>query len=427
MKKLKLHKISYFWVIILLSLNTFPLMPGNTIRPIFLLFLPLYYIKYVPLNFRSVIFLLLLISFLFSSALFISTKICDVDALVDIIFKPLGLFISLTAAAVGYSMGFRASSSDFRQMMLASRLILIAGVLQIVSSFLNIGVMSEAVHFFTELFSESTAGISRVRLLTLEPSWAGIQIICLHLPVFVFYYMSLNQKFSIFRLSLPSTMLLGTASGTTAILLFFAFIRKASTEILTLRVWFFGGCIALLGLYISQQEFFQYAIGRLSFLLTLNLYGDFSVGTRFVGFLAGVEVFSRYPVFGVGPYCISSALSQTAFEMEIPEALKNFFQSPGITPKNFFVRVLSEYGLLGLLILLIVTFGYFQAIKCKASSVVHSYGEDFTLDKTVLSSLMFVQVMCLLFIDSPFSLEIFYGIALTLGFYSRYKLVKHNN
>lgn len=363
----------------LLSLDNFPFMFGGGYKPLSLLFITLYVLfnihKLLYLKFKRIeIIIFVILTFSIVITVFENMKNnYNFDGLID-------ATTSLMAGIVVY-LGFKIFTQKhhqddtkfikvFQWIVRGYGLALFVGVLQLIYIYIfPNGALREVIHLFVN--RDAYASASRVHFTFSEPSFISLHTNLLLLPAVIILknkgYLTKNHKIivlSFFTISLFSLSIryfldififfivysIFTTHKKIFVKRFLAFMLAIFSILLILNVVFVQNVF-----HLNSDHFY-----RLSNIINKpsTVLEDTSFVIRSTYTEVGLESFSDRPLLGYGlgnfHYAYVDHLSEVdATALKQSEELRNAVNNYSLAQYNMFTRMLSELGVIGLLILLL--------------------------------------------------------------------------
>jgi hypothetical protein len=274
------------------------------------------------------------------------------------------------------------------------------GLIHLISFIPSLNFLSNIVESITRIFvaerGDDNFLIDRVSMLTLEPSWAAQQLIIMFIPIIVISRNILFKSEIMYLISLflSIIVLFGTASGLVALWLiimfsFFSFkeiariLAKYKISLKYIKVLIL--CVSILFLLtIFVSDFFEYQAIKVTKLIEGGLASEPSTAIRLYNPIIGLNVFiGENPLFGIG-------LSMFGFYMPIYSpswygalgegiAMSSFFDPYFGSPRNMYVKLLVETGVIGFTLFSIWFYRIIASLKYIKKFGSHNEYLGFTL------------------------------------------------
>ncbi|MBN2047885.1 MAG: O-antigen ligase family protein [Anaerolineaceae bacterium] len=377
------------------------------------------------------------------------------------------MFQSILTLGIGTMMFFVVSSWTQRagQLQLTLRLLNFSGFFVLLWSVAQAVAWKSLqgypawMELFHRFFSTGVLYKARVCGLALEPSWMAHQLNMLYLPL---WFSATLNRYSVHRRRILGVSFenflfvlgvgvlfltfsrVGYASFFMMVALFFlrwnhqvintiyswlvgrldVFKRDTTSSLkkrlIVRRSIYVGLTVGLILIYLGLMAGAVYGISRvddrmgslLDFNLTqedalLRYVGELEMGPRVAFWAAGWEVFNDYPVIGVGLGNSGFFFNQklAAYSWIYPEVRDLMWRGSAVlNPKNLWVRLLAEVGIIGMIAFVLWLFAQWRAAKklvTKSSSMLRFIGlggmftlfalvmEGFSVDSFALPYLWF--------------------------------------
>ncbi|WP_079514399.1 O-antigen ligase family protein [Rossellomorea marisflavi] len=322
----------------------------------------------------------------------------------------LTILIPIFSLYVGSKIGERIEDINklINIIFISFLLPMIFGFLQILNSYILAGAISDPLFRIFTLVSQGYLNVSRISLLTLEPSWAANLLVSFYIPIFFSVYSSHNilqekvRKKVAFGLLSSIILLLFTKSAggifTFMVMLIFMILKNKrmfkNYKFIFLLFIVFSLLLFYPGAFI---EIYDRILRVLNTIFTrTNGVADGSAAVRSTYWLAGLDVFKSHPIIGVGwgnsGFYFKEVIPDSRIYGEVAFYLN---ESNNIIPnaKNIHIRILAESGIIGAV--LFFTFIFFTVKllikknsdnkviilqKITALSLISWFMEGFSLD-----------------------------------------------
>lgn len=245
----------------------------------------------------------------------------------------------------------------------------IYGLIQVFASALHLTpilkILAGISYLFTTRSHEEFEIAGRLRLLTMEPSWAGLQMVVYFAPVLLLSikYYSVSKKRVLFGLIGFVVLLMSTGSAIGVLwslciacifgfYKIFQFFKSLKFKIVTLIVLILAP-VLLGGVYAVAGQNMTYQFKKVSVLQGGGLEKEASTATRIICPYVGYLVFTNEnPVFGVGLSMFGFYMPKYAPDWySIMDGEGKALADPNsayfASTRNFFTKLLAEMGLVG--------------------------------------------------------------------------------
>ena len=394
----RVRKVTWALFLVTLPVTSFPFFPGNVggrteVRPlalyplIFLLILvTLPYLFYKPIP-RNVVPLLVFILLAVASTVFAYTQGIDPEINITVAARSLRMLVTLAMGIAFYLTVAVAPQTEedlrftMRWMYAGLFAALLWGTIHISFIVFYSPELFDTIEYLQGFISVRGLFESRISGMAYEPNWFAEQITFLFMP---WLFSAIMSNVTVFRwrwrrVTIESLLLLYAAAvlvftysrtgyvliGVQLVLALLIWPRKRRPGSkkwinITKRIAFVGAVVVVLLMVMiavgSQNRYFS--------RLWLYFVDDNAVGTylhyiafsqRMIYWETAYQLFEEYPVLGIGlgnyVFYFEEKLSDRPL-YPTPELLYKFVPKDGknqlVVPKNLFVRILAETGILGM-------------------------------------------------------------------------------
>lgn len=340
--------------ILSLPYNNFPFIEGGTLKPLSFFPLLVFFLCFPFIKSRSFISLLCFflvlpvfsfISLLKSPEVFELKKVSFSLQLSQFIFNG---FVSLSATLCGYFCVKR-----FGVQRTAKLLVLAWGpTLCFFVLYVVLGYAPE-LKFIREIFVTTEYPVFYYRFfgLTTEPSWYGIDIVCVVIPACLFLLSNDRRYLVLLFISLMSLLFVKSILSVFLLLILMVVWvgRRNKVKILAFSVIFYF--FAYLALPQIQADYYMDRLSGIASSISQGVMPEESSATRIITTFVGLKVFLDNMLFGIGPgmfgyYYVAYAGDDFDFYFLLSD-YSDPLSSRFADVKNFFVSVLVSGGLVG--------------------------------------------------------------------------------